>query len=89
MGLSMNPVVTASEARQKFSELVSTVAFAKSHVIVTRQGKEVAAVIPIEQLAILQEAIERLEDAYDLEMIAKDEGTKTLAWDDFVRELDE
>jgi len=68
---------------------VSTVAFAKSHIIVTRQGKEVAAVIPFEQLAVLQEALERLEDAHDIALIEAEADAGQMPWEAVAPALDD
>src|SRR4030042_2667213 len=58
--------VTTKEARDRFSDLINRAAYAKERVIVTRRGKGVAALVPIEvleELAILEE----LENELDLE----------------------
>lgn len=53
---------TAAKARQNFSEIVSQAAYGKERIVLTRRGKELAAVIPIEDLR----ALEKLEDEIDL-----------------------
>ncbi len=55
--------VNSSEARQHFPELLNKAAYAKRRTIVTRRGKKVAAIIPIEDL----ETIEAIENKMDLE----------------------
>jgi prevent-host-death family protein len=57
----MNAISTV-EAKTGFSELVNRVAFGKERVALTRRGKALAVIIPMEDL----EALERLEDASDL-----------------------
>jgi prevent-host-death family protein len=52
-----------SEARESFSTTVNKVAFGGERVVLTRHGRRVAAVVPIEDLELL----ERLEDASDLD----------------------
>ena len=52
-----------SEARESFSTTVNRVAFGGERVVLTRHGKRVAAVVPIEDLELL----ESLEDAMDVE----------------------
>ncbi len=54
--------LTVAEVRQEFAEVLNRVAYGKSRLVVTRHGKRVAAVIPIEDL----ELIEKLEDAHDV-----------------------
>jgi prevent-host-death family protein len=52
-----------SEARESFSTTINRVAFGGERVVLTRHGRRVAAVVPIEDLEI----IEALEDARDLD----------------------
>ena len=56
-----------SDAREKLAEVLNRVAYGKDRVRITRRGKEIAAVVPIEDL----ELIERLEDQIDLEEAEK------------------
>ena len=55
--------ISSSHAREHFPEVVSEAAFGKKRFIVTRRGKKLVAIIPIEDLEI----IEALEDKIDLE----------------------
>lgn len=52
----------ASKAREGFSDTINRVAFGKERVVLRRRGKEVAAVIPIADLRLLED----LEDRIDL-----------------------
>ena len=53
--------ISAEKARNSFSELISHTAYSKERVIVTRNGKKMAAIVSIEDLELL----ERLEDTMD------------------------
>jgi prevent-host-death family protein len=53
-----------SEAREEFATIVNKVAFGGERVRLTRHGKAVAAVVPIEDAELLEE----LEDAIDVEL---------------------
>ena len=70
-----------SEARESLSTTVNRVAFGGERVVLTRHGKRVAAVVPIEDL----ELIEALEDARDLdevrEALADPANRERIAWD--------
>ena len=57
----------SGEARRNFSELLSKAAYAKKRTVLTRRGKKVAAIVPIEDLEI----IEALEDSIDYEEAKK------------------
>jgi prevent-host-death family protein len=76
-----------SEARGDFSTTVNRVAFGGERVVLTRHGKSVAAVVPIEDLELL----ETLEDAVDVEEARRvlAEGTEAdwVDWDELKRKL--
>jgi prevent-host-death family protein len=55
-------VMNTAEAKEQFADLINRVAHNKEHVILTRRGKEIAVVIPAEDLHILQQS----QDKYDL-----------------------
>ena len=56
--------VSVSEARETFADVVNRVAYRNERVLVTRRGKTIAAIIPMEQV----EFLERAEDEYDVRM---------------------
>lgn len=58
----MADTLNSTDARENMAEILNRVAYAKDRVRITRRGKEVAAVVPIEDL----ELIERLEDEIDI-----------------------
>ena len=45
--------IPASEAREKFSDLINRAAYGHERIIVTRRGKPVAAIVPAEDVALL------------------------------------
>jgi len=55
--------VSIAEAREKFSEVVNRAAFGRERVVLTRRGKALAAIIPIEHLQWMEE----FEDRQDIE----------------------
>jgi len=78
-----DPIMTtlaASKVRESFSETLNRVAFGKERVVLHRHGKEVAAVVPIEDLKLLQELEDRIDlaDARAALAEAKKKGTKPL-----------
>lgn len=72
--------VSVSQARDDFAELVNRAAYKDQRVIVTRRGRAIAAIVPIEDVAYL----ERLEDEYDLKTAdeARAEGGELIPWED-------
>jgi len=67
------PPIPTTEARDRFSELLNRAAFGKERLVLTRRGKNIVALVPIEDLATL----EALEDAADAAEIA----SRTQAWE--------
>jgi prevent-host-death family protein len=71
-----------SEAREAFSTTVNRVAFGGERVVLTRHGRRIAAVVPIEDLELL----EQLEDAADLDdvraALADPANRERVAWDE-------
>ena len=53
----------ASKAREQFSDMVNRVSYRGERVLLERRGKGVAALVPVEDLQLL----EALEDKLDLE----------------------
>ena len=75
--LCMSKQLTASAARAQFADLVSRAEYAGERTIVHRRRKPVAAIIPIEDL----ELIERYEDELDLRLIRKARKEKSVPWE--------
>ncbi|MDF1580227.1 MAG: type II toxin-antitoxin system Phd/YefM family antitoxin [Desulfuromonadales bacterium] len=59
----MHNTVTTAEARKKLAEIVNKVAYGKEPVVLTRRGEEIAALISMEELELL----ELIEDHIDIE----------------------
>ena len=51
--------MTTGEARAQFADLINRVAYGKERVILTRRGRRLAAIIPLDQLEQLQAAEDR------------------------------
>lgn len=58
-------ILSTSEAREQFADILNSVEFKGERVLVGRRGKPVAAVISTDDLELL----EALEDRYDLDLI--------------------
>ena len=76
----MRSVTSASEARERFSEIFDRVAIGKERQVIERRGKAKVAMIPIEDLELLED----LEDILDVREAlislkeAEKEGTVSL-----------
>jgi prevent-host-death family protein len=51
----------ASKARQGFADTINRAAYGKERVVVRRRGKEIAAVVPIDDLRLLEELEYRID----------------------------
>lgn len=73
--------ISVAHAREHFAEYLGRVTFSKDRVVVTKHGKKVAAVVPYEDLELL----ERLEDEADLKEIKRrlsaDKGKRNIPWE--------
>jgi prevent-host-death family protein len=73
--------LNASEARSDFADVLNRVAYRGERIVLNRRGKDVAAIVSVEDLKLL----ERLEDEKDLKAAraalkeAEKKGTKKLA----------
>jgi prevent-host-death family protein len=83
----MTDTLNSTDARENMAEILNRVAYAKDRVRITRRGKEVAAVVPIEDL----ELIERLEDEIDIReakrALADVQKHGTIPWGKVKKEL--
>jgi antitoxin Phd len=82
---AMNKTITTAEARKNFADIVNTVAYGKEPVVLTRRGQEIAALISIEELQLLQ----KIEDYIDIEDAKKalEEPGNNISAEDFWKEL--
>jgi antitoxin (DNA-binding transcriptional repressor) of toxin-antitoxin stability system len=78
------PRLSASKAREEFAEAVNRAAYKGERTLLHRRGKDVAAVVPVGDLVLL----EQIEDGMDLE--AAREAMKepgTVSWEKVKKEL--
>ncbi len=77
--------MTAAKAREQFSSTLDRVAKKGERVVLERKGKRVAALVPLEDL----ELIERLEDEIDVREARKALADKSpsVPWEQVKRDL--
>ncbi len=79
--------VSTVKARETFSEVINRSAYGKERIVLTRRGKKVAAVVPVEDLNLL-EALEARLDLEDIEQaLADPQNKKSIPWDQVKKEL--
>ena len=75
--------ITTSTARTEFADILNRAAYGGERVILHRHKKPVAAVVPIEDLELL----EQLEDRIDLADVRKRLKEPTIPWSKVKKEL--
>ena len=58
--------MAASAAREEFAEVLNRVAYGKERIVLHRHGKPLVAIIPVEDLQLLQRLIEAEEDRIEV-----------------------
>jgi prevent-host-death family protein len=73
-------IINTTAAKEQFADIINRVTHTKERVILTRRGKEIAAIIPLEDLILLQESEDRhdLREAIEALKEARHAGTTTL-----------
>jgi mRNA interferase RelE/StbE len=73
--------VAASDLRKDISEILNRVAYQGERVILQRNGKDTAVIIPLDDFALLETLEDQvdLEDAREARAEAKVKGTKPLS----------
>ena len=78
--------LTAAKAQKSFTETLDRVSIGRERIIVKRDGKELAAIIPVEDLKLLERLLEEVEDrglaelALLRERQAESVGEKPIPW---------
>ncbi|XVN41498.1 MAG: type II toxin-antitoxin system prevent-host-death family antitoxin [Rickettsia endosymbiont of Argas persicus] len=79
--------ITTSVAREYFSEIINRSSYGKERIILSRRGKDLAAVIPIEDLKLI-ELIENKLDIEEAEEAIREAKLKgTISLDEFKKEI--
>ena len=65
---------TSARARQSFSDILNRAAYGKERVVIERRGKRLAAVVPLEDLDLLEE-LENQVDLEDARLRMKEKGS--------------
>jgi antitoxin YefM len=89
----MAKTVPVRELRSNLSELLSDVADRRDHVLVTRNGRPAAVLVPIDEYEALEETAEILSEPATIEAIesglAENERGETLSLEELRAELAE
>lgn len=83
----MAAIASVTEARRSFADICNRVAYGRERVAIERHGKNVVAVVPYEDVELLEELEERLDLRAALAALKEAEEEGTITWDDLKREL--
>ncbi len=79
--------IDSSVARDSMSDTLNRVSYSKERIVIRRHGKDLAALVPMEDLRFLEE----LEDRLDLEearaALSEAETEGTIPWDKVKKDL--
>lgn len=79
--------VSASEAREDFAELVNRAAYRHERIRVSRRGRDVAAIVPIEDVDLLEAIEDELDLAAAREALADPENAIPIPWEQVKKNL--
>ncbi len=89
----MSKTIPVREFRSNLAELLSDVADRRDHVVVTRNGRPAAALVPIDEYEALEETAEILSDAGTMDALQAGleelERGEAVEFDELRRELAE
>lgn len=78
--------INSAKARKSFSDLLNETGFGGRRIVVTRKGKAVAAIVPLEDLEALQ-ALEDQKDTTEARRILSDPDSEFIPWEQAKKEL--
>jgi prevent-host-death family protein len=79
--------VSTADARGQLADVINRAAYGKERIVLTRRGKEVAAIVPIEDLRWIEELEDRLDVEAAREALAEVEVKGTVSWEEVKRKL--
>ena len=81
--------LASGKVRQGFSETINRVAYGRERIVLHRRGRDLAALIPVEDLALLEALEDRLdvEEAEKILAEAKARGEKPVPWEKAKKKL--
>lgn len=83
----MDEIPTA-EARRQLADLVNRVAYGKERVVLTRHGRAVAALVPMEDLSLLERVRARLRRRRVEQAVREAESGDVVSWESLRDELE-
>ncbi len=75
------------EAKEQFADLINRVVHSKERIILTRRGKEIAAIIPLEDLKAIQQTQDKNDLHAAIDALKEARTTGTVSLDQLQEEL--
>jgi prevent-host-death family protein len=79
--------INTVEAKEQFSELINRVSHNNERIILTRRGKEIAAIVPVDDLLILLKSQNKTDLQEAVESLKQTRELGSITWDDLKEEL--
>lgn len=79
--------INTIEAKEQFSDLINRVSHNNERIILTRRDKEIAAIVPIEDLLILLKSQNKSDLEEATEALKQTRELGSITWDDLKEEL--
>ena len=79
--------VSTVQARDEFSEVINRAAYGKERVVLTRRGKDLAAVVPMEDVRLLEALEDRLDVAAVREALTDYDAHGGTSWEQVKAEM--
>lgn len=80
-------IINTVDAKEQFTDLVNRVAHNKERVILTRRGKEIAVIVPLEDLTFLLESQDKHDLREAIESLKEARSTGTVSLEQFKEEV--
>lgn len=78
--------INSAKARRSFATLLNETGFGHDRTVITRKGKAIAAMVPLEDLEAIQE-LENKKDIAEAERILSDPKSEFIPWKQAKKEL--
>lgn len=77
--------ISTAEARNDFADVINRASFGKERFVLTRRGKKLAAIVPVEDMDLLEELEDQMDVAAAKAALA--ESDERISYQDLRREL--
>jgi prevent-host-death family protein len=77
-----------TEVRHNLAEIINQVAYGGERVVITRHGKQLVALVPIEDYELLEELEDRIDLAKTRAALEEAKAQGTIPWEQVKAELD-